>query len=154
MKKYLFILSLSLFLPLSLFAAKTIDMHSSPTCGCCKLWADYMQKKGYEVKVTESRDYYKIKDKYKIKPEYQSCHTGILEGYVVEGHVPESAIEWLLKNKPENVIGISVPGMPLGSPGMEQGNKKDEYPVLLLYKDGSSKIYGHFKGETLTKKGL
>lgn len=151
MKKYF----LALFLTLSLFAGeKVIDLYSSPTCGCCESWVDYMQKKGYEVRVTKSRDFYKVKETYNIKPQYQSCHTGIAGGYVIEGHLPESAVKWLLENKPENVVGISAPGMPLGSPGMKQGDVEEEYPVLLLYKDGSHRLYGYFKGDQLTQKAF
>lgn len=152
MKKCLLIFFLTL--PLSLFAnEKTMTLHSSPTCGCCGLWVDYMEKKGYDIKTLKSNDFYKIKEEYHIEPEYQSCHTGIIQGYVVEGHVPESAVKWLLENKqPENVLGIAVPGMPIGSPGMERGNRKEEYPVLILFKDGNSKVYGYFKGEELIKK--
>ena len=151
MKKYL----LSSFLALNLFANDYfIELHLSPSCGCCESWADYMQKKGYEIKFIKTRDFYKIKDKYHIKPQYQSCHTGIIQGYVIEGHVPQSAIKWLLENKPKNVIGISAPGMPLGSPGMEQGDNTEEYPIILLFKDGSHRLYGYFKGDELTQKGL
>lgn len=151
------IISKSVFLafgvmPLGLFAADRIELYNSPFCGCCKVWEDYMVKKGYEVKSTYAEDIAKIKEKYKIKPEYQSCHTGIIQGYVVEGHVPEDALKWLLENKPKDVIGISTPGMPTGSPGMEQGNVEEEYPVILMLKDGSYKTYGIYKGHKLIKK--
>ena len=93
-----------------------------------------------------------IKEKYKIAPQNQSCHTGVIEGYAVEGHVPLSAINWLLENKPKDVVGISTPGMPIGSPGMEQGNTKEEYPVVLLYKNGDSKTFAIYKGDELIKQ--
>lgn len=98
----------------------------------------------------ESNEFYKIKEQMKIKPEYQSCHTGIIEGYAIEGHVPVSAIEWLLENKPD-IIGLSVHGMPQGSPGMQQGIE-EEYPVILLLKDGTNRLYGYFKGDKLISK--
>lgn len=137
---------------LPLFAAeKVIELHQSPSCGCCGFWAQYMQKKGYTLNIHKDSDLAKIKAQNKIKPELQSCHTGLIEGYAIEGHVPESAISWLLENKPKGVIGISAPGMPQGSPGMEQGIF-EEYPVVLMLEDGSHQIYGYFKGDKLIRK--
>ncbi|MBK1971095.1 DUF411 domain-containing protein [Campylobacter sp. 2018MI35] len=145
------ILNFCLIAPLSLLAAtKTIEVYESPTCGCCDLWVSYMKKKGYEVNVHKTNDFLKIKENYKINPYYQSCHTGVIDGYAIEGHVPEDAISWLLTNKPKDVIGISAPGMPQGSPGMEQGYE-EEYPVILMYKDGSYKIFAYYKGEKIVK---
>ncbi|MGJ0112690.1 DUF411 domain-containing protein [Campylobacter molothri] len=130
----------------SILQAKNLEIYESPTCMCCDYWAAYMKKKGYSVNVHKTDDFLKIKDQYGVKNEYQSCHTGIIEGYVVEGHVPESAVAWLLENKLKDVIGISAPGMPQGSPGMEQGYN-EKYPVILMKKDGSYEIYGYFLGD-------
>lgn len=130
----------------SILQAKNLEIYESPTCGCCDLWADYMKKQGYEVKVIKTNDFLKIKQNLGIKEEYQSCHTGIIDGYAIEGHVPQSAVKWLLENKPEGVIGISAPGMPQGSPGMEQGYS-EKYPVILMKKDGSYELYGYFIGD-------
>ena len=105
-----------------------------------------MQKNGYKINSHTSEDFLKIKENLGIKEEYQSCHTGIIDGYAIEGHVPQSAVAWLLENKPADVIGISAPGMPMGSPGMEQG-MQEEYPVILMKKDGSSEIFGYYKGD-------
>ncbi|MBX1886059.1 DUF411 domain-containing protein [Campylobacter peloridis] len=143
MKKVFFALCFS---SLALLAnSKSIDVYESPTCGCCDLWADYMKTKGYKVNVYKTNDFLKIKEEYKIQDMYQSCHTGIIDGYVIEGHVPEDAVTWLLENKPKDVIGISAPGMPQGSPGMEQGYE-EEYPVILMLKNGDYKIYAFYKG--------
>ncbi|AJC93868.1 DUF411 domain-containing protein [Campylobacter volucris] len=137
---------------LTLFANdKVVDVYESPTCGCCDLWADYMKTKGYEVRVHKTEDFLKIKEEYKIKDIYQSCHTGIIDGYAIEGHVPEDAVAWLLENKPKDVIGISAPGMPQGSPGMEQGYE-EKYPVIVMLKNGDYKIYGIYKGHQLLEK--
>lgn len=128
--------SILIFVACILFStmqAKNIQIYESPNCGCCDLWADYMKNKGYEISVHKTHDILKIKKDFGIKDEYQSCHTGFIEGYIVEGHVPESAIAWLLENKPKNIIGISAPGMPQGSPGMEQGYS-EKYPVILIKK--------------------
>ena len=147
-KKLLFLAFLA---PLYLLS-KEVEIYSSPLCGCCIKWGDYLQNNGYQVTHHKNSDFMAVKEKYKIAPQNQSCHTGVIEGYAIEGHVPLDAINWLLENKPENVVGISTPGMPIGSPGMEQGNMQEEYPVVLLYKNGDSKVFGIYKGETLIKK--
>ena len=83
-----------------------------------------------------------VKEKYNIKPEYRSCHTGVSEdGYIFEGHIPSKYITQFLSEQNPDAIGLSVPGMPLGSPGMEVGNRFTPYEVLILYKDGTSKVY-------------
>ena len=146
------ILSIAIILPIALFGAskklelsKKLEVYESPTCGCCEFWAKYMKDQGYEVITHKTDDFMKIKEDFKIKAEYQSCHTGIIDGYAIEGHVPNSAVKWLLENKPKDVIGISAPGMPQGSPGMEQGYE-EEYPVILMLKNGDYKLYGYYKG--------
>lgn len=147
-------LSLALALALPLFAGEAvIEVYESPSCGCCDQWVKYMQDNGYTLKVTKTNDFLKIKEKLGIKDEFQSCHTGLIQGYAIEGHTPKEAVEWLLTNKPKDVIGVATPGMPQGSPGMEQGFEDDEYPVVLLKKDGSSELFGIYKGRKLIKKG-
>ncbi|MGX3044635.1 DUF411 domain-containing protein [Helicobacter sp. T3_23-1056] len=131
---------------------KVIEVFESPTCGCCDKWVEYMRGKGYTLKVQKSTEFYKIKEKYNIKSEYQSCHTGVINGYVLEGHIPLGALEWLLKNKPKNAIGITAPGMPQGSPGMEQGVYED-YPVILLLKNGDYEMLGIYNGDKLVQEG-
>lgn len=148
MKKQLILL----FFAAVLFAEnKTMKLYESPYCGCCELWGKYMQNKGYTLEIHKITELAALKDKFGIKNEYQSCHTGVIQDYIIEGHVPESAVSWLLENKPNNVLGIATPAMPQGSPGMEQGYE-EEYPVILLNKDGSYTIYGYFKGEKLVRK--
>nr|WP_139454097.1 DUF411 domain-containing protein [Campylobacter armoricus] len=148
MKKIISILILSSVALMS--GDKLLNIYESPTCGCCDLWADYMKTKGYKVLVHKNENFLKIKEKMNIQPIYQSCHTGLIDGYAIEGHVLEDAIAWLLENKPKDVIGISAPGMPQGSPGMEQGYE-EEYPVVLMLKNGDYKIYGIYKGHNLIK---
>lgn len=149
MKKIIFILGLVSWL----FSSQTINMYSSPSCGCCNLWAEYMKNKGYQVVSHKDNNFMDIKNKYNIPPRFQSCHTAIIGNYVVEGHVPEDTIRWMLQNKPNDIIGISAPGMPHGSPGMEQGHE-EEYPIVLILKDGSHRIYGIYKGHKLIKKAI
>ena len=87
-----------------------------------------------------------VKEKYNIKPEYRSCHTGVSEdGYIFEGHIPGKYITQFLSEKNPNAIGLSVPGMPLGSPGMEVGNRFTPYEVLILFRDGTSEVYAEIK---------
>lgn len=154
MRVMLFIFSL-FFGSMMLFAhddGYEISVYESPSCGCCKLWSNYMSKNGFEVKEIKTGDLMSIKSKYGIKDEYMSCHTAIVDGYVVEGHVPYQEVLRLLSEKPDGVIGISTPGMPLGSPGMEQGNVNEVYDVLLLRKDGSTEVYATYKGKEKTSK--
>lgn len=145
---------LVLFWAVAYADVKTIELYESPTCGCCELWAKYMQKNGYKINIHKGWDFIDVKVKYGIKDEFQSCHTGIIEvsgeKFALEGHLPIKAIEWLVANKPKNAIGISAPGMPQGSPGMEQGSF-EEYPVVLLFKDGKSEELGIFKGDKVIK---
>lgn len=140
--------------PNSANQSKFIKVFESPTCGCCDKWVEYMKSKGYKLEVHKSTDFYKIKEQHNIKPAYQSCHTGIItsanQSYALEGHIPLGALEWLLEHKPQEAIGISAPGMPQGSPGMEQGIY-EEYPVILLLKNGEYELLGIYKGDKLIK---
>ncbi len=118
---------------------KTVLLYKTPYCGCCTAYADYLKQNGYEVEVKVVEDISSIKKLYGISPQYSACHTSVVGGYVVEGHVPVEFIEKLLKEKP-NVTGILVPGMPPGSPGM--GGTYQGFPVYVLEKDGEVKLYG------------
>ena len=112
------------------------------------MWAEYMRKNGYEISIHKSWDFAQVKADFGIKSEFQSCHTGVIEidgeKFALEGHLPLAAIEWFATNKPKDAIGIAVPGMPQGSPGMDFGIAQ-EYPVMVLYKDGSATQMGIFK---------
>lgn len=131
---------------------KNMTIYESPSCGCCVFWSDYMSKNGFNIKEVKTNDVLHIKSQYGIKPEYMSCHTAVVDGYIIEGHVPYQEVERLLSEKPKNVIGISTPGMPQGSPGMEQGMEDDVYDVLILYKDGTSKVYATYRGKEKISK--
>lgn len=98
-------------------AAESMIVYRSPSCGCCGGWIDYMTAKGHPSKVVMQEDVAPTKQKLKVPEELESCHTAVIDGYVVEGHVPVEAIDRLLKDRPK-VIGLSAPGMPQGSPGM------------------------------------
>ncbi len=112
-------------------AAATIDVYKSPSCGCCGAWVDHIRKEGFKAHVTETEDLEPVKAKAGVPADLQSCHTAFVENYVIEGHVPAREIQRLLKERPA-AAGLAVPGMPSGSPGMEQGARKDSYQVILF----------------------
>lgn len=116
------ILALALSLSSTLvLAGPAVTLYKSPTCGCCEKYVTYLRQNGFEVKALDENDMNAVKYKYGVT-EVASCHTAIINGYVVEGHVPVSAIKKLLKEKPA-IAGISVPGMPMNSPGMGEMKK-------------------------------
>jgi len=113
----------------------TITIFKDSSCGCCDIYAGYMDKKGFDVK-TETTNMESVKEKYGIPYSMQSCHTTIIDNYFVEGHVPVEAVEKLMKEKPD-IKGIALPGMPSGSPGMT-GSKQGSFIVYAIHKDGST----------------
>ncbi|WP_426358004.1 DUF411 domain-containing protein [Pseudocolwellia sp. HL-MZ19] len=121
----------------------SLDVYKTPTCGCCKKWISHIDENGFQSQIHDRNDISSIKEQKGIKPRYRSCHTAISkDGYTFEGHVPAKFIKQFLSQKHDKtVIGLSVPGMPLGSPGMEVGDKFNPYQVLLLKSDGSSEVY-------------
>ncbi|MCL5777931.1 DUF411 domain-containing protein [Limibaculum sp. FT325] len=123
-------------------AAQRVEVMKSPTCGCCEGWASHMQAEGFDVAVTDTPDdaLAAAKARLGITPETASCHTATVEGYVIEGHVPAEDVRRLLAEQPE-AIGLSAPGMPLGSPGMEMGGAAERYDVLLLRRDGTTEHF-------------
>ncbi len=116
-----------------------ITVYKSPTCGCCTKWVKHLEQNGFIVEAFNSRDMSAVKRQMGITRDIQSCHTGEIDGYFIEGHVPADDIKRLLKEKPE-AAGLTVPGMPMGSPGME-GHRKDAYSVLLVSKDGKQEVF-------------
>ena len=119
-----------------------MDVYKSPTCQCCEKWIDHVNAQGFGTAVLHPADLDTTKDKLGVLPAYRSCHTAVTkDGYVFEGHVPARFIRQFLAEKPEGAIGLSVPGMPAGSPGMEVGDTFMPYEVLLLKMDGSASRY-------------
>jgi len=119
-----------------------LDVFKSPSCSCCGRWVNHIESNGFDTATHHPSDLNNMKVKLGIAPQYQSCHTGVSkEGYVFEGHIPADVMQRFLAEKPSNALGLAVPGMPVGSPGMEMGNKRDDYDVLLLKKDGGSSVY-------------
>ena len=153
-KKYLTILVF--VMTLSLKAAdktsQNIDaqfdllVHKTPTCGCCKKWVDHMEENGFSVITEDHQSLTMIKDDLQIQPKFRSCHTGVSqEGYFFEGHVPGKYVAQFLSESNPGAIGLSVPGMPIGSPGMEVDNRFTPYDVLIHFQDGTSKVYAEIR---------
>ena len=107
-------------------ASSVVQVYKTPTCGCCVKWVDYLRAEGFTVETTDVQDLNTIKARFGVPGAMSSCHTAVVGGYVVEGHVPAEDIRRLLAEEPD-VAGIAVPGMPIGSPGMEQGDRRDPY---------------------------
>ena len=121
-------------------------VHKTPTCGCCKKWVKHLEANNFSTMIKDHQNLQKVKEQHSIKPKYQSCHTAVSQdGYVFEGHIPSKFIKQFLANPEADAIGLAVPGMPLGSPGMEVEGRFMPYDVLVLYKDGSSKVYAEVR---------
>ena len=117
-----------------------ITVFKDPGCGCCKSWVDHLRKHGFDVAVRDTSDVGAAKRIGRVPEQLLSCHTAFVNGYVIEGHVPAADIQRLLSEK-SRVAGIAVPGMPVGSPGMEQGNRVDKYDVVAFNRDGTTRVY-------------
>jgi hypothetical protein len=124
-------------------AAPVIEVFKSATCGCCALWVEHLERNGFATRVTNVTNLPAIKRQHQVPGQLESCHTAIVGGYVVEGHVPAADIQRLLATKPA-IAGIAVPGMPVGSPGMEQGNRRDPYTVVSFTKDGKTATFASY----------
>lgn len=119
-----------------------VEVWKDPNCGCCADWVKHLQAEGFEVRVHDSGNT-AARKRLGVPEKLGSCHTALVGGYAIEGHVPARDIWRLLKEKPQ-ALGLSVPGMPVGSPGMdgpEYGGRKDAYDVLLITKDGNTRVY-------------
>ena len=122
-----------------------IEVWRSAACGCCKDWIAYLERNGFTVKSHETGNA-AVRARLGVRSMYGSCHTGLIEGYAVEGHVPVREIRRMLKERPD-AIGIAVPAMPLGSPGMDgpaYGNKTEPYAVVFLTRDGQATVYQRY----------
>jgi len=119
-----------------------LTVYKTPTCGCCKLWVDHARAglAGYEIKTLDMDDLTEVKTRLGVPESLQSCHTAITGPYVFEGHVPADLIKRFLAQRPK-ALGLAVPGMPMGSPGMEMGGRKQPYNVVLFEKSGKTRVY-------------
>ncbi len=119
-----------------------LDVFKTPTCGCCSAWVDHMAGAGFNVTASDvdQETLWAIKDRAGVAPALSSCHTAFINGYFVEGHVPAGDVQRLLMVRPD-ALGLTVPGMPIGSPGMEMGDQRDAYDTLLVLRDGSTEVF-------------
>jgi len=121
-------------------------VHKTPTCGCCKMWVNHMENNGFAINTQDHQSLLKIKDNLKVEPQFRSCHTAVSsEGYFFEGHIPGKYVSKFLKESNPKAIGLSVPGMPLGSPGMEVEGRFTPYDVLIHFRDGTTKVYAEVR---------
>ncbi|KAF3890220.1 MULTISPECIES: DUF411 domain-containing protein [Nostocales] len=121
-----------------------ITVYRSPSCGCCGSWVKHMQKHGFQIKDIKTDEIEAIKQKYNLPQELASCHTAIIDGYVMEGHIPANDIKRFLQQKP-TLAGLAVPGMPVGTPGMEVGNKKQPFAVVAFNNKGEVKLFQEYQ---------
>lgn len=127
-------------------APTPIRVWKGPACGCCKDWIAHLEASGFKASVDDSGNA-QVRSRVGIGQQYASCHTALVEGYAIEGHVPAREIRRLLREKPD-ALGLAVPGMPIGSPGMDgeaYAGRRDPYDVLLMRKDGSSAVYSSYR---------
>ena len=117
-----------------------MTVYKSPTCGCCKEWIKHMEANGFTAKVVDMDDLSEAKKNAGVPDKLQSCHTALVGSYVAEGHVPADLVKKMISEKPA-IIGLAVPGMVPGSPGMEQGNAKTPYDVIAFAKGGKTSVY-------------
>jgi len=144
MKFLLIILTLTFSLVSSAFSKdeqnKNITVYKNPECTCCKRWIKYLKKHNYNVTEKNTRDVFAEKKRLGVPEKISSCHTAVIDGYVVEGHATHRDIKRLLLLRPD-IKGIAVPDMPIGTPGMESGDKKEKYNVMSFDKNGKINIF-------------
>lgn len=127
-----------------------VEVYKSPTCGCCNDWIEHLRAHGFQVNGTDVPVPGVYRARLGLPERYGSCHTALIAGYVIEGHVPAREIKRLLAERPA-ALGLAVPGMPVGSPGMDgpaYGGRVDPYDVLLVRRDGSSAVFASYRGGT------
>lgn len=122
--------------------APSIEVWKSATCECCIKWVEHLEANGFAVKVNaaDTAMLEQLKRQAGIGKDLSSCHTAKIDGYVVEGHVPAADVKRLVAERPD-AVGLTVPGMPIGSPGMEKGNEIEPYDVILMKKDGMTEVF-------------
>lgn len=126
-------------------APATMQVWKDPNCGCCHDWITHVEQNGFKAKISDTGNN-AVRARLGMPQQLGSCHTALVQGYVIEGHVPASDILRLLKERPQS-LGLAVPGMPIGSPGMDghsYGGRRDAYQVLLIQKNGSAKMFNAY----------
>lgn len=117
-----------------------VEVWKDPNCGCCAAWVEHLRQHGFDVAFHDTSDVTPVKDRLHVPANLRTCHTALVNGYVIEGHVPAADIQRLLAEKPA-VAGIGVPGMPAGSPGMEMGGRVQHYQVFAFTRAGAERVY-------------
>ncbi len=128
----------------SIATVPEIIVYPSPECSCCDGWMTHLKTYGFKLKDFTINDIEAIKQKYNVPSEWTSCHTAIVAEYIIEGHVPASDIQRLLREQPDGIDGLSVPQMPVGTPGMELGNHKDPFSVLAFSRTGKVALFNNY----------
>ena len=123
---------------------QAITIYKSPNCGCCQDWAEHLAANGFETRIVETNNLNEIKQEYDVPRDMASCHTALIGDLVIEGHVPANDIVAYLEDPQFNTIGLSVPGMPHGTPGMETG-RKDDYQVIAFNANGKQGVFREHK---------
>ena len=123
--------------------APILTVYKTPSCGCCNAWVEHVKGAGFDVRTIEVADTSPIAAQYAVPRALRSCHTAIVGGYAIEGHVPAREIRRLLEERP-NVAGLAVPGMPIGSPGMEMGDRRDPYQVIAFNQNGQGRVFASY----------
>jgi hypothetical protein len=124
-------------------------VYKSPTCGCCNAWIEHMQDAGFNLQGQNTDELNSVKQQLGIAANAQSCHSAVINKFVFEGHVPAEAVSRFLANPPANALGLSVPGMPIGSPGMEMGDRHDNYVVQVMMLDGTLRPYADVSRDSI-----
>src|SRR5215204_4324447 len=119
----------------------SITVYKDPSCGCCKKWVDHLRGNGFAPEVHDRSDMQALKDSLGVPVALRSCHTAVVGTYVIEGHVPAADVKRLVATKPTKTVGVAVPGMPAGSPGMEVGGRVDRYDVVAFAADGATRVF-------------
>jgi hypothetical protein len=122
-------------------ASPTITVYKDPSCGCCKKWVTHLDANGFKTVAHDRADMDSLKDSLGVPASLRSCHTAVIGKLVIEGHVPAADIRKAIARPPKGVIGLAVPGMPAGSPGMEVGKRIDRYDVIAFGANGSTKVF-------------
>ena len=122
-----------------------MTVYRSPSCGCCGVWIDHAKKHGFKIEDIKTKEMEALKQKYNVPAELASCHTTIIDGYVMEGHIPADDIKRFLAQKPDNLVGLTVPGMPIGTPGMEAKDIKQPFQVLAFNDKGEVEVFKEYQ---------
>jgi hypothetical protein len=130
-----------------------IEVWKSPTCSCCSKWVEHLRDAGFDVTVHNESTMNPLKTKLGVPQALASCHTAVINGYVIEGHIPAQDIRRLLSEKPD-ALGLAVPGMPIGAPGMEQGDRRDAYETVLFTSKGGTQTFAEHGHQPMQDKGV